>query len=227
MSCYLFDKFKGVYRVKAHYNQATNDWCRDMDGNLSDSFDDYYIDCSNSIEIRHTEGNELACYIPSINRGNTVLRKLYDKHVADYKTQSMNTVIKGLKENKVITFCDITDVEVYFGFKTANIEWVTPYVKPKTSGATIPPLSKSNLPKVEYSIPKQDIEDKKAITNVQKGDIKKARKIGTLTKDFIKTLGKKQQKEYKDSRLKADQYVHSIGKWDKYLKFLKKNLQSE
>ena len=38
-------KYVNTYRVKAHYDKETNDFPRSYDGNIDDTFDDYYIPC--------------------------------------------------------------------------------------------------------------------------------------------------------------------------------------
>ena len=40
---YLVSHYKNKYRVKAHYDLSTNDFVRDADGELDDSFGDFYL----------------------------------------------------------------------------------------------------------------------------------------------------------------------------------------
>ena len=76
---YLTQHYKGKYRVKAHYDQSTNDFIRDADGELDDSFGDFYLSGRSGIEIRHGVGSELACYVPKLQLGNNILKSYYEK----------------------------------------------------------------------------------------------------------------------------------------------------
>ena len=69
MDNYLTTHYKGKYRVRANYDQSTNDFVRDAEGNLDDSFGDFYLLGKAGIEIKHGTGSELACYIPRLGTG--------------------------------------------------------------------------------------------------------------------------------------------------------------
>ena len=57
---YLVSHYKNQYRVKAHYDLSTNDFVRDADGELDDSFGDFYLSGRSGIEKHHGGGSELA-----------------------------------------------------------------------------------------------------------------------------------------------------------------------
>ena len=65
MARYLQRKYVGTYRVKAEYDLVTKDFPRLEDGTLDPDFDDLYIDCAHKIQIKHSGGNILSCYIPN------------------------------------------------------------------------------------------------------------------------------------------------------------------
>lgn len=102
-------------------------------------------------------------------------------------------------------------------------------LKPRTNGANISPFSSKNLPRNnEYRLPDEALgEYKKIIQNVPQN---KLLSINVIQNCFIKSLASKKHplSEIKaDMRLKglrSKEYIHSIGKWDKYIKYLKENL---
>ena len=51
MDNYLVSHYKGKYRVKAHYDLATNDFVRDAEGELDDSFGDFYLSGKSFITV--------------------------------------------------------------------------------------------------------------------------------------------------------------------------------
>ena len=58
-------------------------------------------------------------------------------------------------------------------------------------------------------------------------------KVSKITNDFIKSLANKRNK-YEDIKsdmakkgLKGKEYIHFIGKWNDYIKFLEKGLKNE
>lgn len=101
-------------------------------------------------------------------------------------------------------------------------------MKPKTSGASISPFSTRNLPKSDYKIPDGALEEYKQI--VSKIPRERILNITHSTNAFIKSLATKKE-TYEDIKtdmvkkgLKAKEYIHSIGQWDRYIKYLKENL---
>lgn len=216
---YLTQHYKGKYRVKAHYDLSTNDFIRDADGELDDSFGDFYLIGRSGIEIHHGVGSELACYIPKLQLGNNILKSYYEKMIGSYGKKSVDKIVEELKANKYINDCDILSIEVYFTFDAKYLDDLAPIVKLKTSGANISPFSVRNLPKAPYTIPKKDMDKyKKArgeLTGLQISRLQDAFIDKKCDKDF-KTKMKKEM-------LKANQYIHKIGLWDDYCKWIKEN----
>lgn len=101
------------------------------------------------------------------------------------------------------------------------------YLRPKTGGSNISPFSLKNLPKNKaYEIPDEDLVAYKDIVR----DIGQ-KQIITLThmlNSYLKSLVTKRN-TWEDIKadmalkgLSGKNYIHSIGKWDDYLKYLKK-----
>ena len=111
MDNYLTQHYKGKYRVKAHYDLSTNDFVRDADGELDDSFGDFYLSGRSGIEIHHGVGSELACYVPKLQLGNNILKSYYEKMIGDYGKKSMLIIVAELMEKKYINGCDILSTE--------------------------------------------------------------------------------------------------------------------
>ena len=122
---YLVSHYKNQYRVKAHYDLSTNDFVRDADGELDDSFGDFYLSGRSGIEIHHGVGSELACYVPKLQLGNNILKSYYEKMIGSYGKKSVDKIVAELKANKYINDCDILSIEVYFTL-TQNILMTLP-----------------------------------------------------------------------------------------------------
>ena len=71
-------KYKGTYRLKAAIDQSTNDYPRDDSGGIDPSFDDIYIKCYGGAQIYHYGFSTLVAYIPSIGRGQNILKAGYN-----------------------------------------------------------------------------------------------------------------------------------------------------
>lgn len=106
------------------------------------------------------------------------------------------------------------------------------YLKPKTSGANISPFSSRNLPKNKmYIIPDKDlILYKMIIENIGKNQIIV---LSHITNSYLKTLVTKRNTW---ENIKADMalkglagrnYIHSIGKWEEYIKYLGKMMDKK
>ena len=232
MSNYLM-RYKGKYRLKAHVDKSTNDFPRNEQGVIES--DDVYIKCAYGSQIYHCGYSTLAAYIPSIGRGRNVLRALGEELLGikkDDKTP-IEDLYKKLQEDGRIRSIVENDKELEFHFHSRNIELVAKYLKPSTAGANISPFSTKNLPKSDYTIPVKDLEEyQKIIANVPKEDILI---ISQITKRFIFNVLQK-SKEYKSKNIKADmklkklkgkEYIHSIDKWNEYLKYLSKKIKEE
>lgn len=219
MDNYLVSHYKGKYRVKAHYDLDTNDFIRDAEGELDDSFGDFYLSGRSGIEIHHGVGSELACYVPKLQLGNNVLKSYYEVMIGKRGKKSIDKIVEELKENGYVNDVDILSIEVFFTFDAKYLDDLAPIIKLKTSGATISPFSVKNLPRKPYNIPKADMdiykEAKGELTGLQISRIQDAYIREKCDKDF-KTKMKKEM-------LKANQYIHKLGLWEDYCGYIKEN----
>ena len=219
MDNYLVSHYKGKYRVKAHYDLDTNDFIRDAEGELDDSFGDFYLSGRSGIEIHHGVGSELACYIPKLQLGNNVLKSYYEVMIGKRGKKSIDKIVEELKESGYVNDVDILSIEVFFTFDAKYLDDLAPIIKLKTSGATISPFSVKNLPRKPYNIPKADMdiykEAKGELTGLQISRIQDAYIREKCDKDF-KTKMKKEM-------LKANQYIHKLGLWEDYCEYIKEN----
>ena len=206
---YLYDKFKGIYRLKVPIDSNTNDYCRKLNGTYEDV--DMYIDCQFGNKVFHFGGNILQAYIPSLQRGHNILKKLEEI-------------------DKFLIFdIEETDSEVLFKFKYVNSDIIIPLLKPKTSGASISPYSVKNLPKSLYTIPDEDLVLYK--NTVTKIPPERILTITHSTNNFIKSLATKKnpmeniKADMRKKCLKGKEYIHSIGKWQEYIQYLRDNIE--
>ena len=205
---YLINKFKGVYRLKTPYDLNTNDFPRKLNGNLEDN--DCYIDCQFGNKIFHYGGSILQAYIPSIGRGHNIINIINEIN---------SNIIFDIQEN---------DSEILFKFKYINSDKIIPLLKPKISGAGISPFSSKNLPKSNYKIPDKDFNMYREI--VAKIPQECILTLTHSTNNFIKSLATKKnpieniKADMRKKCLRGKEYIHFIGKWNEYIKYLNNNL---
>lgn len=227
-------KYKGQYRVKPHLDQSTNDFPRNDDGSIDSSYDDIYIKCANGSQIYHFGHSTLVAYIPSIGRAHNIIISIAKElKLISEDTESRDYEILYSKLNDAGTIFDIHeyDSEVEFKFNAKNMDLVAKYLKPQTMGADISPFSTKNLPKKNYEIPSENIKEyREIIDSIPEGN---KLLISILTKRFMSQMMEKDTKLYREINIKADmkkrmlkgkEYIHSMGYWDKYLSYLRKNI---
>ena len=241
---YLVDKYKGKYRLMAPITKD-NQFQKKLDGTYEDI--DIYIDCARGVKVYYFGRGLLEAYIPSIGMGRNIVKQIYYRYInpsnvllvenygrTSYKIIDDEKFRSDLSSNKnIIMSVGDSDEEVWFKFKSSDDDKILPLLKPKTSAANRSPFSSKNLPKSQYDIPPDDFEKYKKITDgfsMETGDWLKVSKI---TNDFIKSLANKRNK-YEDIKsdmakkgLKGKEYIHSIEKWNDYIKFLVKGLKNE
>lgn len=208
MASYLM-KYKGIYRLKCPYDLETNQFNRKLDGTLEDI--DVYIPIKSG-QITHYGKSILQVWFKSAVRGRNVIKSIEEKYGSD--------ICFDIRDN---------ESELLFKFHSKYMEQLEEFLLPKTGGASISPFSNKNLPKNAYTIPEEDLSTYKSIvSNVPKNQLIL---ISHCTRDFLKSLNRKNG-EYE--KLKADmtlkgikgkEYIHSIGKWAEYIKYLNKNLK--
>ena len=216
MDTYL-NKYKGKYRVYAHYDLQTNDFIRDYDGNLEDSFGDFYLRGRSGIEVKHGTGSTLACYIPSLQIGNNVLKSYYETTIGNPKGKSMNKIVGDLKNSGYVEDVDILSVEVFFTFHADHLDALAPIIKLRTSGANISPFSTKNLPRAPYTIPDKDMELYKKC----RGDLT-GLEINKVQNEFIaKKFDDNFKIDLRKEMLKPLQYFHKVGYFSEYCEYLR------
>ena len=210
ISNFLITHYKGTYRIKCEYDKNTNQFSRKLDGTLEDI--DCYIDCKYGNRIFYYGRNVLQAYIPSIIRGHNIIKYIQENYGSD--------IIYNIEE---------TDSEILFKFNVENDNKVIPLLKPKTSGTNISPFSSKNLPHNKtYKISDDELSLYKSI--VAKIPQERILTLTHRTNDFLKFLITKNN-TWEDIKadmslkgLKSKEYIHSIGKWNDYIKYLEENI---
>ena len=221
-------KYKGIYRLMAHIDQNTNDFPRDERGNIDS--DDVYIKCAYGNQIYHYGRSTLMAYIPSTGRGHNILLALAKELCGVKERIPYEELYLLLEQYGRIWDIVENDKEIEFKFSAKDIELIAKYLKPQTGGANISPFSSRNLPKRKYDIGSTDLREYKEIINkIPKGNILI---IKNLTSQFLSDILKKDKAyrrvdvnaDMKKKMLKGKEYIHYIGKWNEYIKFLKENI---
>lgn len=211
MANYLISHYKGKYRIKCEYDKTINQFPRKLDGTYEDI--DCYIDCYNNIKIFYFGKSTLEAYIPSKGRGHNIVKLIEDDLGKE--------VIYNKEEN---------DSEVLFHFKAKDMSKIEKYLRPKTSGSSISPFSSKNLPKNKlYKIPDEDLVYYRNI--VEKIGQKQIIALSHITNSYLKILITKKT-TWEDIKadmalkgLSGKKYIHSIGKWKEYIKYLEKMIK--
>lgn len=219
MDLYLTKKYRGKYRVKAHYDLQTKDFIRDDEGNLDPDFGDFYLSGRSGIEVKHGTGSELGCYIPKLQLGNNILKSYYDSVIGNRGDKSVDKIVSELKNGGYVNDVDILSTEIFFTFDADHLDALAPIIKLKTSGASISPFSTRNLPKKPYTIPKTDMDRYKKAKDGLSG-----LEIARLNEEFIaKNFDSDFKTNLRKSMLKPIQYFHKEKIWDKYCNFIEES----
>lgn len=161
--------------------------------------------------IQHYGQNVLTAYIPSVNKGNRLMKMCQEEGIDVFN------IMEG-------------DGEITFRFKAKHIDFIAEYLGARTSGKDVRPFSTRNLPKSDYIIPVEDLgKYKEIIAQLDKGDILI---ISKITKRFLDEI---LQKKYKRIDIKIDmrkrcmsrqqkEYIHVMNMWNEYLDYLQKEL---
>lgn len=202
-------KYKGVYRLRTEIDKKTNTFPREYNGEFATN--DVYIDCHKNIRIHHYGKSILEAYIHSLGRGRNIVKAINQELGDD-----------------IIFHIEETDEEILFRFHSKNMDKLEKYLKPKTNGADRSPFSTKNLPKSKYIIPDEDlVEYKKIIEKIPKNQLIT---IVHRTNDFLQSLTTKKntweiiKSDMALKGIKGKDYIHSIGKWEEYINYLRKEL---
>lgn len=230
---YYLSRYVGVYRVKSHIDETTNDFPRDEEGKLEQN--DVYIKCEKGGQIYHYGHSTLVCYVPSIGRGHNILKQIGQDLGLDLSKygDSFNyeKFYSDLYAMKLVFDIEETDAEILWKFDNKNMNTIATYMKPLTSGASISPFSTKNLPKAKYTIPQTDIEKYRLLCKTYSNIT--PLQLASITSDFILNIIPKKNKKYKNTDMKAlmklqmlkgKEFAHSLGMWDEYIKHLENAL---
>ncbi len=206
---YLMTHYKGVYRLRTEWDKNTKTFPREYTGLFAEN--DIYIDCQKG-RVYHYGNRILEFYIDSLGRGRNIVKAI--------QNDLGNDIIFNVVE---------TDSECLFRFNAKHMKDLEPYLKPKTSGSNISPFSSRNLPRNKsYKIPDEDLVPyKELITNLPQNQLIL---IGKYTNSFLQSLATKKNpwKNIKADMalkgLKGKEYIHSINKWNIYIKYLKERM---
>ena len=224
MADYLFQKFKGKYRILPELCLDTHDVPRDENGAVDEDAETY-ISCQYGNKIMYWGLNSsrrgvLIAYIPSLQRGRNIK--------------------KELKRQKIEIFnYDESAEEVMFHFLASDIEPVATLLKARTCGANISPFSPKNLPKnKDVEIPSEKMDEYKAISSkIQKNDLLLIKNINSsfLTDILEKDIKKKTKNKEFDWKTDAKklklgrqtkEYIYVRGYWDKYIEYFEKEVSA-
>ena len=209
------EKFVGTYRVLPQLTYD-GDVPRESNGCINKTFEDLYIPCQRG-EIRHTYRPGILVWVclDRIGQGRGVYRAIVEK----YPKLELEYEEVG------------DDVLIYFNEN--DIKKIATIVKPRTVGAKIQPFAKRNLSKnalAEYKIPEEDnLKLTKILDQLDKNQKMVFSK--KCIKEFDAVIVKKKGKNYDvikerdESGLKPKMFIHSIGLWDDYIKFINKEIK--
>jgi len=230
---YYLSRYVGIYRIKSHIDETTNDFPRDEEGKLEQN--DVYIKCEKGGQIYHYGHSTLVCYVPSIGRGHNILKQLgqdLGMNLSVYgESFNYEKFYTDLYSKKIVFDIEETDEEVLWKFDNKNMNIMVNYMKPLTSGASISPFSTKNLPKAKYIIPSEDIDKYKKICQAHPET--SPLQMANMSSDFIFNIIPKKNKTYKNQDMKAlmklkmlksKEFIHALGMWEEYLKYLENNL---
>lgn len=244
----LINKYKGKYTLKCEYDQEKIEFNRKLNGTYEDV--DVYMQCANKCKIFYY-GNRgtLQFYCPSLSRGRNIVREIYGRFInpdnvervvtnidgtnitrTSYKIKDHDTLLVDCNNNELIFDIEQTDSEVLFKFKYKYIDTLEEILKPSTISCNRSPFSNKNLPKSDYTIPDEDLEDyTRIVRDIPKEDLIQ---LVHISNRFINSMAKTQKQidalkeEKKKLRMKPKELIHYKGKWNEYLQYIKEEIKN-
>ena len=203
--------YKGIYRLRTEWDKDTKTFPREYTGLFAEN--DIYIDCQKG-RIYHYGNRILEFYTDSLGRGRNIVRAI--------QADLGNDIIFNIVE---------TDSEVLFRFNSKHMTDLESYLKPRTSGSNISPFSSRNLPKNKgYKISDEDlIPYKELVANLPQNQLIL---VGKYTNSFLQLLTTKKnpweniKADMVLKGLRGKEYIHSIGKWNEYIKYLGRSINA-
>lgn len=210
-----------------------------------------YIPCASGGQIYSYGHGILVAYIPSVGRGHNIIKALAKELISEDFVEKECNEITYNKNNEPVNHYDYekiydgvlkegtirdimeNDAEVEIKFHAKDIELIAKYIKPSTFGASISPFSTRNLPKrkEKYSaISADEMREYESILNqIPKDGLLN---LSRLTSRFISDI-LQNKRQYRQLNIKSDmrkkmlkgkEYIHSMGLWNEYIKYLKENI---
>ena len=172
----------------------------------------------------HHQGNILIAIIKSVQRGHNIIKQLYDNRFGENTSSgiSYEDMYSQLIKEGIITKVEETDKEMLIYFPDSCMIKFADILKPTTNGAKNSPFSVKNLPKQKYTIPEKDKSEYDNI--VSRLDNKLI--MRKYNDEFLEKVNNNYKAEMKKTGIKSGkEYIHSIGKWDEYLDYLKMKIK--
>ena len=165
---------------------------------------------------------------------NENTNEMEDKQLNLYEDE---IVSEALELSKILLEVDILDSEVYFTFRSKQLDYIISLVGVVTFGADIAPLSIKNLPKAKYTIPDKDLKQYKDLINQLpktttklhgvEQEVINGLLVNKVVSGFDKNIKKTKGKDFDigaDRRkkcMKGTNYVHAIGLWKEFIEYLR------
>ena len=167
----------------------------------------------------HHQGNVLIAIIKTVQKGNNVIKQLYEDRFGENTSDGIayEDLYSKLSDERIIVKVEETDKEMLIYFPDSCMTKFATILKPSTNGAKTSPFSVDNLPKSKYKIPEKDMVEYKEVVN-RLSNLEKAHLTNSFCKQFDKA-------DMKLAGLKGKEYIHSISKWNEYLDYLKMRIK--
>lgn len=221
-------KYVGKYRVLTELTLDTHDFVRDASGNVHEDYDELYIECNRNAKIKHTyKENILSYWTDKISIFKSTKKKL-DENNIKYQSEEVGT-----------------DYLIYFD--DTDMSKVAKLVGAKAVGKKIPPFNVKNIPDrviVErqrehsepaiistYVIPFEDMKLYYSAVAPIRGRSEKMQLSKKTLAEFdkeiikIKGVGINPAQERESKNISPREYIHSIGLWEEYIKYVKKAVE--
>ena len=221
-------KYVGKYRVLTELTTDTHDFVRNSRGEINSDYDELYIECNRNAKIKHS----------------------YRENTLGYWTDKISifkSTKKKFDENNVKYSLEDAGDEYIIYFNDSDMSKVAKLVGAKTTGKKISPYDNKNIPDriiktdvVEhsepiiistYQIPAEDMKLFYSAVAPLTGRSEKLQLSKETLKEFdsvIKSLKGENfnpETERIKNNIKSREYIHSIGLWEEYIKFVKSKVE--
>lgn len=225
MHIYLLDYSKNRYRVRPKLDVMTNDFPRDINGDIDETFQDFYIKCRNGFEIQYHDDGILEIYNDNPTKGRNIMRQVYTDQISPDVPKRYGNLINKLVSKEIIVSAYDTPQDFVCFFPSSFLDYFAGILDAETRGASISPLSNKNLPKTSYSLPDQDQKKYDQILSaINLSPLDKALLVKKINEAY-KTDKIKNNPSFADgfkkAKLPLKEYIHQTGLWSEYLTYLK------